>query len=604
MWRVAILTAMALIALGAPAPRAESIEDLSREFGAYDPAKGQQMVAQCEAQATKLREGKPAFDAAAARFARADKEYRRLNDEHTRAQQAIFERRNEYAAVVQEANRLSAQCSFEQSRNPSTPRGEVAACVQYDTFVRAVLEPRKARHDQAEAEFKRLGEAWWATGREIDQSRQALAAERSKLGLGDAESVDTALARTEERCRRLRAWAALGARAQQREQDELYQKGNAAYGQCDFAAVERVIAQMAPGAQRGALESALRTARAREAEMRAAYQRGQAFVTEGNNALRQGRPAEARSLYEKALQELQAARQNALCAKDQATIDVAIGAVQRNIARTAAAPAPPSPSSSTRSASGDDQYCRDLYSRGQAENRNGRALYQQGDRVGAQAAYQRALGMFERGLGESRCVRLRNEFSHAVDVVRNNLRIMGTAPPSPEPRVPAPGTPSAADDQHCRALFDRGRTLNLEANQLRQRGDTNGARARYQLALAAFQQGAADRRCAKYSGEFTRAAQTVANNLRVLAAAPTPTAPPATAPSGASRIFAQPQFRGYRINDDGTRFAAEKFCRLNGYTRVGRIAYEQAGPPTISIMRDDISRYGNRKVFRAIECLR
>jgi tetratricopeptide (TPR) repeat protein len=402
----------------------------------------------------------------------------------------------------------------------------------------------------------------------------------------------------------LRAWAALGARAQQREQDELYQKGNAAYGQCDYAAVERVIAQMAPGAQRGALESALRTARAREAEMHAAYQRGQAFVTQGNNAFRQGRPAGARSLYEQALRELRAARQNAVCAKDQAIIDTAITAVQRNIARAAAAPAPPSPPSSTRPAPADDQFCRDLYNRGLTENRNGRALYQQGDRAGAQAAYQRALAMFERGLGDSRCVGLRSQFSHAVDVVRNNLRIIGAAPAAPEPRASAPGTPGAADDQYCRTLFDRGRTLNLEANQLRQRGDTGSARARYQQALAAFQQGAADRRCTKYSGEFTRAVQTVTNNLRVLATAPTPTPPPATAPSGASRIFAQPQYRGYRINDDGTRFAAEKFCRLNGYTRVGRIAYEQASPPTISIMRDDISRYGTRQVFRAIECVR
>jgi hypothetical protein len=168
MRQIAILTAMALIVLGAPAPRAEMIDELTREFGAYDPARGQQMVAQCEAHATKLREGKPAFDAAAARFARADKEYRRLNDENTRANQAILDRRNEYSAVIAEANRLSAQCAFEESRNPSTPRGEIAACIQYDTFVHTVLEPRKARHHQAEAEFKRLGDAWLAAGREAD----------------------------------------------------------------------------------------------------------------------------------------------------------------------------------------------------------------------------------------------------------------------------------------------------------------------------------------------------------------------------------------------------------------------------------------------------
>lgn len=81
-----------------------------------------------------------------------------------------------------------------------------------------------------------------------------------------------------------------------------------------------------------------------------------------------------------------------------------------------------------------DQYCRDLYARGDAANRAGNAARDRGDIAGARARYQQALALFRQGAADPRCARYRGQFENAAGIAQRNLqRVAGAMPPTPPP---------------------------------------------------------------------------------------------------------------------------------------------------------------------------
>ena len=96
----------------------------------------------------------------------------------------------------------------------------------------------------------------------------------------------------------------------------------------------------------------------------------------------------------------------------------------------------------------DDQYCRDLYARGDAANRAGNNSRDRGDIVGARNFYQQALALFRQGESDPRCARLRGQFANAAQIVERNLGRVGQGP-APGRRVFNNPTMNGALVDHC-----------------------------------------------------------------------------------------------------------------------------------------------------------
>ncbi len=84
--------------------------------------------------------------------------------------------------------------------------------------------------------------------------------------------------------------------------------------------------------------------------------------------------------------------------------------------------------------SADDQFCRQLYARGDAENRAGNTAREQQNLAGARGRYQQALLLFRQGDSDPRCSGFRTQFATALAIAQRNLqRVTGGAPPGPQP---------------------------------------------------------------------------------------------------------------------------------------------------------------------------
>jgi hypothetical protein len=98
------------------------------------------------------------------------------------------------------------------------------------------------------------------------------------------------------------------------------------------------------------------------------------------------------------------------------------------LAQRGATPGPPSGANPPPPGAADDQFCRALYARADAENRAGNQARDRGDLAGARSRYNQALALFRQGADDPRCTRFRGQFINAVAIVERNVVRVSQAP--------------------------------------------------------------------------------------------------------------------------------------------------------------------------------
>jgi hypothetical protein len=237
------------------------------------------------------------------------------------------------------------------------------------------------------------------------------------------------------------------------------------------------------------------------------------------------------------------------------------------LARTGATPPPGTPPAPSAA---DDQFCRDLFARADAENRAGNLARDRGDLAGARARYEQARALFRQGAADPRCARFQGQFANAAGTVERNIQ-----------RVVQDQSSRAADDRYCQDLYARGDAENRSGNTARDRGDLVAARGFYRQALDVFRRGAADRRCARFQSQFANAAAIAERNM----------ARAGQAPVGPRRVFNNPMVNGVIVDhcvNWGTNcglVGASNYCRRMGMSRA--VSFNTFSPGRTWVMGDN-----------------
>jgi hypothetical protein len=430
------LLVVALTVMAAPSVRAQTLDALVQEFGAYEPKKGAQMVAACEERSAKLQQGRATLKAAEEQYALADKDLKDTKAEADKLLREEVQANLAFNEAVNEVRGLRTACDSEAKANPGAPLDSFPACRAESSFRSTVVEPRLRRLEEAEKRRQSFADGKHGPAvLRADNTRMVLWRERAKWGLGPDETVEGAIGDTAARCARLRAWVSLGARVVQREQAERLQQALMAVNQCRFADADKLINSMSPGDQRTALEASLSGARQREDKTRALYEAARAQFNRANTLARERHTADAHGLFAQALEQLRAARSNTRCANYAATIDRAVANLEGKLKGVGAVPtAPPSqppgptaPALPVTPGTAADQECLDLYRRASAASRGGSAAaaaaeLTKSSMAEARKSFNDALALYRKGATMCRQGRFPNDFAVGVETTMRQLR--------------------------------------------------------------------------------------------------------------------------------------------------------------------------------------
>lgn len=189
--RLAAFGLAVALAMASPAAAQKDPFGVGREFGAYlNPSKAADMIRDCDAQNRAVETAIAAYQGVVA--------------EHQRAMQTHQSRLD----ALHEAQGAVAEAEKQLAR---------ASGAEADRIRDTVLEPRRQRYRALADAFPTQNGAFEASYEKTMRTAEATAARLRAAGLSDAEMAGAPaeiVRRQSERCKRMRAWAALGRAAQ------------------------------------------------------------------------------------------------------------------------------------------------------------------------------------------------------------------------------------------------------------------------------------------------------------------------------------------------------------------------------------------------------